>query len=228
VTAAAASAATEAQQAQLLALVQQLAQLEAAMAQQQQQAAEARAEAAAVAAAASAAADAAAQSAAGVRQQTQAQAEQLQQLSSQLQLCQQAVSVELPLRLVQVEDRVVATAQTCADAVKVGVVGCWWLLTSGSPDALQAHALPTIPGAHSTCCCPQHAHILMQVIALKHHNISAMFQDVQTCQAAADSRLGQLSQQLAGLRAARTSGIAASRQGSRAVSIDVDAATPAK
>lgn len=51
------------------------------------------------------------------------------------------------------------------------------------------------------CAC-MHA---VQVIALKHTNISAMFREVQTCQAAANSRLSQLSQQLQGLRAARGS-----------------------
>lgn len=52
---------------------------------------------------------------------------------------------------------------------------------------------------------------------MKHNNISAMFQEVQSHQAAASSRLSQLNQQLASLRAARASKAASSSR-SRAVS----------
>jgi hypothetical protein len=41
------------------------------------------------------------------------------QLAAELAACSEAVSLTLPLRLVEVEDRVAATAQTCAEAVKV-------------------------------------------------------------------------------------------------------------
>jgi chromosome segregation ATPase len=41
------------------------------------------------------------------------------ELAAELAACSEAVSLTLPLRLVEVEDRVAATAQTCAEAVKV-------------------------------------------------------------------------------------------------------------
>jgi hypothetical protein len=68
----------------------------------------------------------------------------------------------------------------------------------------------------------------MQVIAVKHAHINAMFAEVQTHQAAANSRLSQLSQQLQSLRSGRVSraakGSAAAAVSSRAVSSDDTAA----
>jgi hypothetical protein len=40
-------------------------------------------------------------------------------MSALLSSCSEAVRLQLPLRLMEVEDRVTATAQTCAEAVKV-------------------------------------------------------------------------------------------------------------
>lgn len=63
---------------------------------------------------------------------------------------------------------------------------------------------------------------------MKHANISAMFAEVQTHQAAANSRLSQLSQQLQSLRSVRvsraTKGAGAPVSSSRVVSSDDTAA----
>jgi hypothetical protein len=56
--------------------------------------------------------------------------------------------------------------------------------------------------------------LFVQVIALKHTSISAMFVEVQASQAAADNRLAQLSKQLSSMRASRGN----SRPSSRTIS----------
>jgi hypothetical protein len=58
----------------------------------------------------------------------------------------------------------------------------------------------------------------LQVIALKHASISAMFAEVQASQAAADNRLAQLSKQLSSIRASRGSSRGNSRPSSRTIS----------